>query len=133
MAALMGAAGLQPCDTAKNKNYMKRFNVRCLSTRFRGYPIGTVAYYGPDAKTAVKAVTAIIKKEGEGPSLIKRWVSSNVINDKKIQEKIAAFLKENGAKSIIATEGTIGCIHEEGKDFPIGEDCPFCPFWKGKQ
>ena len=23
--------------------------------------------------------------------------------------------------------------HEEGLDFPNGEDCPFCPFWKGKQ
>jgi len=23
--------------------------------------------------------------------------------------------------------------YEEGEDFPPGEDCPFCPFWKGKQ
>ena len=27
----------------------------------------------------------------------------------------------------------MGCPHEEGEDFPLGEDCPFCPFWKGKQ
>ena len=27
----------------------------------------------------------------------------------------------------------MGCPHEEGEDFPEGEDCPFCPFWKGKQ
>jgi hypothetical protein len=27
----------------------------------------------------------------------------------------------------------LGCPHEEGEDFPHGEDCPFCPFWKGKQ
>jgi hypothetical protein len=27
----------------------------------------------------------------------------------------------------------MGCPHEEGEDFPVGEDCPFCPFWKGKQ
>jgi len=31
------------------------------------------------------------------------------------------------------TGGNIGCPHEEGLDFPEGEDCPFCPFWKGKQ
>lgn len=33
----------------------------------------------------------------------------------------------------LATDGNIGCPHEEGEDFPSGEDCPFCPFWKGKQ
>lgn len=27
----------------------------------------------------------------------------------------------------------MGCPHEEGEDFPVGENCPFCPFWKGKQ
>jgi len=31
------------------------------------------------------------------------------------------------------TNGVIGCPHEEGIDYPLGEDCPFCPFWKGKQ
>ena len=31
--------------------------------------------------------------------------------------------------------GVAGCPHEEGKDYPRGGDCPFCPFWaseKGK-
>ena len=27
----------------------------------------------------------------------------------------------------------MGCPHEEGKDFPVDEDCPFCHFWAGKQ
>jgi hypothetical protein len=31
------------------------------------------------------------------------------------------------------SDGNMGCPHEEGQDFPHGEDCPFCPFWKGKQ
>jgi hypothetical protein len=26
----------------------------------------------------------------------------------------------------------IRCPHEEGEDFPLGEDCPFGAFWKGK-
>ncbi|HEY2587148.1 MAG TPA: hypothetical protein VGI81_15480 [Tepidisphaeraceae bacterium] len=26
-----------------------------------------------------------------------------------------------------------GCPHEEGIDFPLGQECPFCPFWHGKQ
>lgn len=112
---------------------MERFNVKYKGTGFRGYPIGTVAYYGPDNKKAVKAVAAIIRGEGEEPSVMKKWVSSNVIQDRKVQKEISAFLKENGAKSIVVTESPIGCVHEEGLDFPAGEDCPFCPFWKGKQ
>jgi hypothetical protein len=27
----------------------------------------------------------------------------------------------------------IGCPHEEGIDFPEGQECPYCPFWRGKQ
>jgi hypothetical protein len=33
----------------------------------------------------------------------------------------------------VATDRNRGCPHEEGEDFPHGEDCPFCPFWRGKQ
>jgi hypothetical protein len=33
----------------------------------------------------------------------------------------------------VATDRNMGCPHEEGKDFPVGGDCPFCPYWKGKQ
>ena len=113
---------------------MDRFlNVRYRGTGFRGYPIGTVCYYGHDDKTPIKAVAAILRKKDEAVSVLKRWISDNVITDKKVQKEIADFLKKNKAKSIIITESPIGCIHEEGKDYPVGEDCPFCPFWKGKQ
>ena len=30
----------------------------------------------------------------------------------------------------MVSDGNMGCPHEEGEDFPDGEDCPF---WKGKQ
>jgi len=33
----------------------------------------------------------------------------------------------------VVTDGIIGCPHEEGIDFPVGEGCPYCPFWRGKQ
>ena len=35
-----------------------------------------------------------------------------------------------------APEGEFAIIKfqdEEGDDFPVGEDCRFCPYWKGKQ
>ncbi len=113
---------------------MDRFNVKYKGTGFRGYPIGTVAYYGPDRNTAIKAVASIMKKKRDKePSAMKKWLSEDIINNEKIQKDISAFLKKNKAKSIVITENPIGCIHEEGQDYPVGEDCPFCPFWKGKQ
>src|SRR5438270_621056 len=36
-------------------------------------------------------------------------------------------------QTVAMSEGNLGCPHEEGEDFPLGGDCPFCPFWKGKQ
>jgi hypothetical protein len=50
-----------------------------------------------------------------------------------VREELQAFFERHGVQSVAASEGNIGCPHEEGEDFPAGEDCPFCPYWKGKQ
>ena len=39
---------------------------------------------------------------------------------------IAAGLDDDGVEVVVE-------VDEEGMDFPQGEDCPFCPFWEGKQ
>lgn len=96
-------------------------------------PVTTVAYYGPDDKTPTKVAVGIIKRFGEEPIALKRWVGKDVARDLGIQREIANFIKANNARSVVVTDGIIGCPHEEGVDFPIGEDCPFCPFWSGKQ
>jgi hypothetical protein len=114
-------------------NMYRFFKARYKGTGFRGYPIGTVAYYGFDEKTSVKAVACVITDEEEKTCAIKRWMDSDIVNNNRIQKEIKDFLIENEAKTIIITESPIGCIHEEGKDYQEGEDCPFCPSWKGKQ
>ncbi len=96
------------------------------------FPIGTVAYYGPDDKRTTKIVAGIVWSR-DGEPLLKRWVGSEVTTSDKVQREIVAFFEQHGVRSIIATDGNIGCPHEEGQDFPPGEDCPFCPWWKGKQ
>jgi hypothetical protein len=30
------------------------------------------------------------------------------------------------------TDKIIGCPHEEGIDYPDGEQCPVCPYWAGR-
>jgi hypothetical protein len=96
------------------------------------YPIGTVALYGPDDKTTTKIAAGVILRDGAEP-LIKRWVATDVTTNPKVQQEMQEFFKQHDVKSVATIEGNMGCPHEEGLDFPEGEDCPFCPFWKGKQ
>lgn len=96
------------------------------------FPIGTIAYYGPDDKITTKIVAGVIKEEGAEP-IIKRWVATDVMTNRKARKEIDKFFKKHGVKKVGVSDGNMGCPHEEGKDFPHGGDCPFCPWWKGKQ
>jgi hypothetical protein len=96
------------------------------------YPIGTVALYGPDDKTTTKIAAGVILHDG-AEVIVKRWVATDVTTNPKVQQELKDFFLQHGVKSVAMTEGNMGCPHEEGPDFPLGEDCPFCPFWKGKQ
>ena len=96
------------------------------------YPIGTVALYGPDDKTTTKIVAGVIKREGAEP-VIERWVGANIIDNPRVKQKIQKLFEQRGVQSVVETDGNMGCPHEEGEDFPTGEDCPFCPFWRGRQ
>ena len=96
------------------------------------FPIGTVALYGPDDKTTTKIAAGVYLDRTSKP-IIRRWVSSDVLNNPKVQQELEAFFAEQEVKQISMSEGNLGCPHEEGKDFPVGGDCPFCPYWAGKQ
>lgn len=98
---------------------------------FRGYPIATVASYGPDDKLATKIAVGIVPGENVGPSNMKRWYTetTDIRRDRAVSLEIIEFIKEQGAKSVIIADRIMGCPHEEGKDYPDGTVCPQCPFW----
>ncbi len=96
------------------------------------YPIGTVAMYGPDDQTTTKIAAGVILHDGAEP-IMKRWVATDVTTNQKVQQELKDFFFQHGVKSVAMSQGNMGCPHEEGDDFPHGGDCPFCPFWKGKQ
>jgi hypothetical protein len=122
-----------PCPCGSGRKYkkccMKKDQEQDFPTKF---PIGTIALYGPDDKKTTKIVASVIKRQGTEP-ILKRWMGSQVKDDRKVRREIGEFFQQFGVKSVIATEENMGCPHEEGKDFPVGGDCPFCPYWKGKQ
>ena len=94
--------------------------------------IGTIVYYGPDDKTATKIVAGVVKEE-EAETIIKRWVATDVTTNSKIQKEIERFFEKHGVTRVGMSAGNMGCPHEEGEDFPVGGNCPFCPYWKGMQ
>jgi len=98
---------------------------------FRGYPIATVAFYGPTAKLATKVAIGIVPFEGADADPLERWYSEreDVRGSAEILGEILAFLDEHAPKSVVLSDGIIGCPHEEGKDYPNGKECPECPYW----
>ena len=96
------------------------------------FPIGTVAFYGPNEEITTKIVAGAIERDGADP-ILERWVGTNIKDSPKVKRQMQEFFKKHAVKSVVATDRNIGCPHEEGEDFPHDEDCPFCPFWKGKQ
>jgi len=98
-----------------------------------GFPIGTIAYYGPDDETATKVAVGIVDSKEEVVEL-KSWLvrSVDVRIDRSINEEILSFIKARKVKRVAMAGGIIGCPHEEGIDYPEGSTCPRCPFWKVK-
>lgn len=98
---------------------------------FAGYPVATVAYYGPDDQVATKVAVGIVLTDGEGPAHLERWLSEgrDLRNDQDVNEAILRFIRAHQVKSVVAADRIIGCPHEEGVDYPDGTQCPQCPFW----
>jgi len=72
----------------------------------RGWPVATIAFYGPNLSQATKVAVGIASE-------------------------ILEFIEKHGARSVVMTGGIIGCPHQEGIDYE-GEWCPVCEFWHGR-
>lgn len=98
---------------------------------FRGYPMATIAYYGPDDRRASKVAVGIVMAENGEAEFMERWFSedSDVRGDLAITAEIVDFIGRHGARSVVMMDRIFGCPHEEGVDYPEGEKCPACPFW----
>jgi len=118
----------------KFKNRNKSPLAKRAKRGFRGYPVGTVAFYGPTAERATKVAVGIVVSEGTEPDIMKRWRSEerDLRFDEEIGFEISAFMREHGVLSVTMFDRIIGCPHEEGIDYPEGESCPECPYWSGR-
>ncbi len=99
-----------------------------------GYPVGTIAFYGPDNRRATKVAVGIIPAPRSELAEMRRWFgeAGDVRVDETVFAEIVTFLREHKVQSVAMIEKILGCPHEEGIDYPNGEACPDCPHWAGR-
>ena len=100
---------------------------------FRGFPVATIALYGPDDTRATKLTAGIVPAENADVADLQRWFSEDIDirNDAAIAQEVLSFIEAAGSRSVVMTDRIIGCPHEEGIDYQ-GATCPACPFWAGR-
>ena len=110
--------------------YLDKFRKK-VQKGFAGFPVATIAYYGPDNQRASKLAVGIIKEEGGDAVYLERWYSESqdIRVNPEILKEVLVFISSHSVKSVVATDGILGCPHEEGTDFPEGEKCPACKYW----
>ena len=112
-----------------------RYELEKLASRKTGYPIATVAFYGPDDQFASKVAVGILLSEEEtDPSHLHRWFAKeqDVRLDITIIKEILEYIRPYQPRRVAMVDRIIGCPHEEGIDYPRGEVCPHCPFWANR-
>jgi hypothetical protein len=101
----------------------------------RGWPLATIAFYGPDASRATKVVVSIIPSRDEevGEMRDRQIVHGDVRKKPEIAAEMLAFMEAHGVKSVVMSDGLMGCPHQESIDYE-GEWCPdpACAFWHGR-
>jgi hypothetical protein len=98
---------------------------------FQGYPLGIIAFYGYNDKSAVKAVIGIVNEAGGSPEHIRKWVSEkgDLRKDVPSIKELFRYIEAHNVRSVALTPGIYYCPHEPGIDYPQGGACPLCPFW----
>jgi hypothetical protein len=79
----------------------------------RGWPVATVAYYGPNLSRASKVAVGIVSSENTEVTEMRDWKADHgdVRTDPEIAKEILEFIEVHGALTVVITDGIIGCPH----------------------
>ena len=99
----------------------------------RGWPVATIAFYGPNLSRATKVAVGIVPSVTAEPLEVRDWNVENgdIRADSAIGRQILDFIESHSVLSVAMTDGIIGCPHQQGVDYE-GEWCPVCEFWRGR-
>ena len=115
-----------------NDQFLKRLRKKAKKG-MRGWPVATIAFYGPNLSQATKVAVGIIPSETAEPLEVRDWnmEDGDVRTDPNIARELLDFIESHRVLSVVMTDGIIGCPHQEGIDYE-GEWCPVCEFWRGR-
>src|SRR5258708_8067112 len=91
----------------------------------RGWPIATIAFYGPNLHQATKTAVGIVPSENAEVEELRAWIvdRGDIRGDPGIAREILEFIEEHQVRSVAISDGIIGCPHQQGIDYE-GEWCP---------
>jgi hypothetical protein len=78
---------------------------------FRGYPVATVAYYGPDDQRASKVAVGIFRFEGAS-AVMRKWYTgkTDARLDEQVTNEVMEHIRNNGALTIASVAKILGCL-----------------------
>src|SRR5262249_37375597 len=82
----------------------------------RGWPITTIAFYGPNLSQATKVAVGIVPSENEAVEELRDWkvdVETSAPTP-ALPREILEFIEKYQVRSVAMTDGIIGCPHQEG-------------------
>ena len=79
----------------------------------RGWPIATVAFYGPNLDRATKVTVGIVRSENAEVKELRDWKvdRGDIRADPSIAQEILEFMEQHRVLSLAVTDGIIGCPH----------------------
>ena len=82
----------------------------------RGWPIATVAFYGPNLSQATKVTVGIVPSENAEVKELRDWKvdRGDIRADPGIAQEILEFIEQHRVLSVAMTDSIIGCPHQEG-------------------
>ncbi len=113
----------------RKKARQRKAKFHRLVAKNKTYPLATITYHGPHPDHATRISVGIITSDEEEP-VVRHWTGEDIAEDVKAAREIAAFLKEHEVERVITSEMVLSCPHQEGLDYPEGEECPYCDFWR---
>ena len=95
----------------------------------RGWPIATIAFYGPNLSQATKVTVGIVPSENSEVEELRdcKVNRGDIRRDPGIAREILEFIEKHRVLSVAMTDAIIGCSHQEGMDYE-GEWCPVARF-----
>ena len=104
--------------------FLKRLSKKAKKG-FRGWPMGTIVFYGPDRDHATKVAVGIILGTDQNADELRDWRSdaTDVRTDPRIAREILEFLESHGVLTVALGSAIMGCPHQQGINYE-GDWCP---------